>query len=99
METVHRDYSPKGVEFYYLYKALAHPELNGYINPVTLEERLMHIAEAKRTLGSEITWLADRMDNELKHALGNRPNSEFLLDPKGKVLKGSRVERSGSTAA
>ena len=87
METVHRDYSPKGVEFYYIYKALAHPELNGYINPVTLEERLMHIAEAKRTLGSEITWLADNMDNELKHALGNRPNSEYLLDPAGNVLK------------
>lgn len=26
------------------------------------------------------------MDNRLKHALGNAPNSEFLIDPTGKVL-------------
>ncbi len=87
METIYRDYSPKGVQFLYLYKALAHPELNGYINPVTLEERLMHIEEAKRTLGSEIPWIADTMTNDLKHALGNRPNSEVLLDPESRVLR------------
>ena len=71
LETVYRDYSAKGVKFYYLYKALAHPGLNGYIRPHTLEERLMHIEEAKRTLGSEIPWLADSMENELRHAIGN----------------------------
>ena len=87
MEAIHRDYSPKGVRFVYLYKALAHPELNGYVNPVTLEERLMHIEEAKRTLGSEISWIADTMENDLKHAIGGRQNSEYLLDPKGRVLR------------
>lgn len=87
METVYRDYSPKGVRFVYLYKALAHPELNGYVNPVTLEERLMHIEEAKRTLGSEIPWVADTMANDLKRALGNRQNSEYVLDPEGQVLR------------
>lgn len=86
METVYRDYAPKGVKFYYLYKALAHPGLNGYAAPLTLEERLMHVKEAKRTLGSEITWLADNMDNELRKALGEAPNSEFLLGPDGKIL-------------
>lgn len=86
METIFRDYSPKGVQFVYLYKALAHPELNGYVNPATLDERLMHVAEAKRTLGSEIPWIADAMDNRLKHAIGDRPNSEYLLDPDGKIL-------------
>ena len=78
---------PKGVRFVYLCKALAHPELNGYLNPITLEERLMHVAEAKRVLGSEIAWIADNMANELKHALGNRQNSEYLLDPGGRVLR------------
>ena len=87
METVYRDYAPKGVRFVYLYKALAHPELNGYVNPVTLEERLMHVKEAKRVLGSEIAWIADNMANELKHALGNRQNSEYVLDPKGRILR------------
>ena len=81
-----RDYAPKGVRFAYLYKALAHPELNGYVNPATLDERLMHIEEAKRSLGTEIPWIADTMANELKRALGNRQNSEYVLDPRGRVL-------------
>ena len=75
------------MRFVYLYKALAHPELNGYVNPLMLEERLMHVGEAKRTLGSEIPWIADTMTNDLKHAIGDRPNSEYLLDPDGKVLR------------
>ena len=87
MEAVYRDYAPKGVRFLYLYKALAHPELNGYVNPVTLEERLMHIEEAKRTLGSEVPWIADSMANNLKHEIGNRQNSEYLIGPDGRVLR------------
>ena len=75
------------MRFVYLYKALAHPELNGYVNPVTLEERLMHITEAKRVLGSEIPWIADTMSNDLKRALGNRNNSEYLLDAEGRILR------------
>ncbi len=86
METIERDYTPKGVRFFYVYKALAHPELNGYVQPVTLEERLMHVAEAKRTLGSRVEWLADNMDNDLKRALGDVPNSEFVIDPDGNVV-------------
>ncbi len=87
METVYRDYSAKGVKFYYLYQALAHPGLSGYIRPHTLEERLMHIAEAKRTLGSEIPWLADSIENELRRAIGNAPNSEYVLDSEGKIVR------------
>jgi hypothetical protein len=45
----------------------------------------MHIQEARRTLGSEIPWISDSMSNDLKHALGNSPNSEFVIDPEGKV--------------
>lgn len=86
METVERDYAPKGVKFYYIYKSLAHPENNGYVTPFSLEERLMHVAEAKRTLGSRIPWLCDTMDNQFKHELGNRPNSEFVIDPEGKIV-------------
>ncbi len=87
METIYRDYAPKGVKFYYLYKALAHPGLNNYVRPHTLEERVMHINEAKRTLGTEIPWLADNMANDLRHAIGNAPNSEFVLDPEGKIVR------------
>jgi hypothetical protein len=86
METVYRDYAPKGVEFYYIYKALAHPELDGYVQPFTLDERLMHVKEAQRTLGSGITWISDTMDNDLKHALGDSPNSEFVVGPDGNFV-------------
>lgn len=95
METVARDYSAKGVKFHYIYKTLAHPETNGYITPFDLSERLMHVAEAKRTLGSQIEWICDTMDNDLKHALGDRPNSEFIVDPQGKIV----VSRSWSNPA
>ncbi len=87
METIYRDYAPQGVNFYYIYKTLAHPELDGYIEPFTLEERLMHVKEAQRTLGSEITWISDTMSNDLKHALGDSPNSEFVVDPTGKIVR------------
>lgn len=87
METIYRDYAPKGVKFYYLYKSLAHAELMGYVGPVTLEERLMHVREAKRTLGSEISWLCDTMNNDLKHAIGDASNSEYVLDPQGKIVR------------
>ena len=83
---MYRDYAPQGVKFYYIYKALAHPEKDGYIQPYSLEERLMHVKEAQRTLGSEITWLCDSISNDLKHALGDAPNSEFVIGPDGKVL-------------
>ena len=85
METIERDYTPKGVQFYYLYKQLAHPELNHYVDPFTLDERLMHVAQAERQLGSRIPWLVDTMTNGLKHALGDMPNSEFIVDPDGRV--------------
>lgn len=95
METVYGDYAPKGVKFYYIYKALAHPETNGYITPFTLKERLMHVKQAERTLGSEIAWICDTMENDLKHALGDAPNSEFIIDPQGKIA----VRRSWSKPA
>ncbi len=81
-----RDYAPKGVQFFYVYKALAHPELNGYVKPVTLQERLLHIKEARRTLGTSIPWICDGMDNAIKEAFGRRQNSEFIIDPEGKIL-------------
>ena len=87
METIERDYTAQGVQFYYLYKQLAHPELDHYVAPYTLDERLMHVAQAERQLGSRIPWIADAMTNELKHALGDMPNSEFIIDPEGHILQ------------
>ena len=86
LEIIERDYSPKGVRFDYIYKALAHPEMRGYVTPFTLEERLMHVREAEKKIGSRITWLCDNMSNEAKRVLGNVSNSEFVLDPEGVIV-------------
>lgn len=86
METIYQDFAPKGVKFYYVYKPLAHPELNNYVAPVSLDERLMHVAEAKRRLGTSVTWLADTMANDFHKALIQFPNAEVVLDPDGRVV-------------
>jgi hypothetical protein len=80
------DYEPKGVEFFYIYKPLAHPEYENYVRPFTIQERLMHVMEAKRRLGSSITWLADSMDNDYFNAMGQTPNSEIVVNPDGIVV-------------
>ena len=51
-----------------------------------MSERLLHIREADRQLQTDWTWLADAEDNQLKHAFGNRNNSEFIIDPTGKII-------------
>lgn len=86
METIERDYTAKGVVFYYVYKPLSHPEYNNYVSPVTLEERLMHVAEAKRVLGTSVIWLADTMDNVFHDAMDKTSNGELLIDPDGIIV-------------
>ena len=81
--------------FYYVYKSLAHPEANGYVQPLTIEERLAHVTKARESLDTRIPWLADSMDNDLKHAFGDRNNSEFVISPEGEVL----IARSWSDPA
>jgi uncharacterized membrane protein YgcG len=87
------------VKFYYIYKALAHPETNGYVQPFTLAERLLHVQEAERRIGSEFGWLCDNMQNGLKHALGNAPNSEFIIDPEGRLVVQRRWSNPGQLRA
>lgn len=88
LEAVQRDYGPKGVKFYFIYKSLAHPELAGnYVQPFTIAERLAQAQQAEKQLGTTIPWIVDAMDNRLKHALGDRPNSQFLVNPDGIVVR------------
>lgn len=47
----------------------------------------MHAAKAKEALGTTIPWIVDTMDNQLKHAMGDRNNSEFIVDPNGKIVR------------
>lgn len=46
----------------------------------------MHVAEAKRFLGTSVTWLADTMDNVYHDLMGRTPNSEIVLDSDGVVV-------------
>ncbi|MCZ6600237.1 MAG: hypothetical protein O7A07_05295 [Acidobacteria bacterium] len=75
------------MQFFYVYKSLAHPEYNNYVTPYTLEERLMHVREAERVIGSRFRWICDGMSNEFKNAMGRAPNAEFVIDPEGKVAR------------
>lgn len=85
---MYRDYAPKGVRLFFIYKSLAHPELQGnYVQPFTDDERRAHARQAIAQLGASIPWLVDPIDNRLKHALGNRANSEFVIDPEGKIVR------------
>lgn len=76
------------MQVYFVYKSLAHPEGGGsaFVAPFNVKERLLHIQEAKRTLGTTVPWLCDTIENDLKHALGDRPNSEFIIDPDGTII-------------
>jgi Ca2+-binding EF-hand superfamily protein len=87
VEALYQDYKDTaGLQFFYLYKSLAHPEYNGYVQPVTLQERLAQIIEAKRVLGTSLTWICDGMDNAVRHTLGFGPNTQMIIDPKGTIV-------------
>ncbi len=53
----------------------------------------MHVRQAKRKLGSQFAWICDSMTNDLKHALGDAPNSEFVIDPQGRIVRARRWSR------
>lgn len=84
---MYRDYREKDVQFYYVYKAIQHPEINNYVAPVNIKERLMHIAEAKRQTGTEMPWICDSMDDAVKKAIRAAPNGEYVIDPEGKIVR------------
>jgi hypothetical protein len=88
LEAVNQDYHPKGVRFYFVFKALAHPELAGnYVQPFTTAERLAQAQKAKQQFGTSIPWIVDAIDNRFKHAMGDRPNSQFIIDPDGVIVR------------
>ncbi len=87
VEAVYQDYKEReDVQFFYIYKTLAHPEYNGYIQAATIEERLQHITEAKRVLDTSLPWLSDSMDNDVRHTLGLGPNTQLLISPSGTIV-------------
>lgn len=88
MEALAVDYADKGVNFYYLYKHLAHAENHGYVEAFMDEERLMQVTEARRKLQTSIPWLTDPVTDEVSWALGGFPNQGYIFDREGKVVQG-----------
>ena len=87
LETVYRDYRNKDVNFYYVYSNVQHPEINNFVAPYNIKEKLMHIAEFKRLSKSEMPWLADTMKNDLKTQISAAPNGEYVFDKDGKLVR------------
>ena len=83
---MYRDYSDK-VDFYYVYKTVEHPGINGFVEPFSIEERIKHVAVAKKRINTKISWLCDSMENEVKEFFGGVPNGEFVIDPEGKIVR------------
>ena len=83
---MYRDYADK-VDFYYVYKTVEHPGINGFVEPFSIEERLKHVAIAKKRINTKIPWLSDSMDNDVKHFFGRAPNGEFVIGPDGEIVR------------
>ncbi|WP_404306076.1 hypothetical protein [Neorhodopirellula lusitana] len=85
IEAASRDYAAKGVQFFYFYKSLRHPELNGYVEAQNINERLLQLAEARRMLGTKVPWIADTIDNQIRDGLRSANNSMFVISPEGDI--------------
>ncbi|MFK7788919.1 MAG: TlpA family protein disulfide reductase [Phycisphaeraceae bacterium] len=96
IEAASADYAPKDVQFFYFYKSLRHPELGGYVEPQNMDERLLHVAEAKKKLGTKVPWIADTLDDSLRIGLQSGSLSVYLISPKGEVVFGTdEIDEAG----
>jgi hypothetical protein len=93
VEALAADYAPKGVHFFYFYKSLRHPELNGYVQAQNMEERFLQLKEAREKLGTKVPWIADTLDDSMRIGLNSGPNSLYLISPDGEIITASdRIE-------
>ena len=87
IEAVARDHAGnEKVRFLYLYKTLAHPENDGFVQAFSLQERLAQMVEAKKRLKTSIPFVCDGMDNSGMQAFGGSPNSQVVVDGDGEIL-------------
>ena len=86
LEATANDYREKGVQFYYIYQSLRHPEREGYVQPQNTKERLMHVQEAEERLGTKIPWIADTIDDSFRVAMRTNSNSVFIISPESEIV-------------
>ena len=85
VEAMAADYGPKGVQFFYFYKNLRHPELEGYVQAQNMKERFLHIEEMREKLATKITWIADTLEDSMQTALKSGPTPSFSFPPMEKL--------------
>ncbi|QDV84756.1 EF-hand domain-containing protein [Planctomycetes bacterium TBK1r] len=96
IEAVARDFKDRGVDFYFLYQSLTHPENWGFVQPSSIEDRFAQVDHAKELLQTQIPWLTDPIDNQLKTYFVLTPNSQFVFDRSGKVVHRNSWGRGSS---
>tara|TARA_R110002049_G_scaffold72490_7_gene187548 strand:- start:127260 stop:129368 length:2109 start_codon:yes stop_codon:yes gene_type:complete len=96
IEAVARDFKDRGVDFYFLYQSLTHPENWGFVQPSSIEDRFAQVDHAKELLQTQIPWLTDPIDNSLKTYFVLAPNSQFVFDRSGKIVHRSSWGRGSS---
>ncbi|KLU06729.1 RNA-binding protein [Rhodopirellula islandica] len=96
IEAVARDFQGRGVDFYFLYQSLTHPENWGFVQPSSIEERFAQVEHAQDLLQTQVPWLTDPIDNPLKSYFALTPNSQFVFDQSGKVVTRSSWARGSS---
>ncbi|MDF7825328.1 hypothetical protein P4B35_14985 [Pontiellaceae bacterium B12227] len=94
IELAARDFHPKGIRFYYIYRHLKHPENNGYVRPYQIKERARHAQLAKEQLLTAVPWAYDGMDNAASKALAPEGTSNvFVFSKTGEeIYQGSISE-------
>ena len=99
IEAVAADYRDKGVQFYFMYQSLTHPENWGFVQPTSIQERFAQVEHAKELLQTKIPWLTDTMDNNMKQNGEMSPNAQFLFDREGKIVHRDSWGRGSSLRA
>lgn len=100
IEAAYADYAKRGVQFFYVYKSLRHPELNGYVPAQNMSERLRQLAEAKRMLGTRVPWIADTMEDSVRVGLRAGSYSVYLISPEGEIVYAAdKIDGYGLRAA
>ncbi|QDT05057.1 hypothetical protein K227x_34550 [Rubripirellula lacrimiformis] len=86
LEATATDYEKMGVQFFYIYQSLRHPEREGYVQPQNDNERLLHVAAAKKRLGTNVPWIADTIDDSFRIAMKTNSNSVFVISPESEIV-------------
>ncbi len=97
IEAMAKDFKPKHVGFFYIYRFLTHPENNGYVQPFNQLERARQVQHSQDLLKTETDWLYDTMENQTAEALApENTKSVFLFSKSGEELYSGTLEEMES---